>query len=179
MNRKLLLLLGSLVVILFSSCDDELGGLGTIDDLQVEKEMLIPYLPVTDTTVVQSVSLVDAIENGLGSDQTLGQVEKVQIDAVHIDFLSANNQENFDFLEYANMGVQTSALEYLNIASIDSVVPGSTALDLTTGELYIDDYAMSDTLELVWGAKSYEPVDSLKVKTKITFSVKLKILSDD
>ncbi len=176
MSRKLLLLGAAFLIIFASSCDKVLDKLGQIDGLKIEQGLKISYLPVGDTVVTEGTSLRKAIEGNLKLGETIDQIEKVTIDSLYVEFIGADDQENFDFLDHAGMAIQADSLNQVDIASINSVPEGATSLVLNTNELYIDDYAKADSLTLHWNFKSTEAVNNLKINTTIIFSVKLKVV---
>lgn len=182
MNKKFLFLPLILITILFGSCskddsvDDVIDRLRTLNDIPATADLAIEYLPINifAIPIETSLDLKQLIENELGTDEVLNQVKEVELDELIIDLVSADDQENFDFLESVTLGIKTDDLPYKEVATLENVPTGVTSFDLNTmDELFIDDYAKSETLKLVIKFKSTQDAVNLNIKMKMKFDAKL------
>lgn len=179
MKKKFLFLPVVLITILFSSCssdDDVIDRLRTLNDIPANADISIEYLPINifEIPIEKSLDLKQLIEDELGTDEVLNQVKEVELDNLVIDFVSADDQENFDFLDSVTLGIRTDDLPYKEVANLDKVPTGVTSLDLNTmDDLYIDEYAKSETLKLVIKFKSTQDAVNLDIKMKMKFGAKL------
>ncbi|MDQ7916711.1 hypothetical protein RBU60_03920 [Mesonia sp. MT50] len=179
MNKKLLFLPVVLMTILFSSCsddDDVIDRLRTLNDIPANAEVSFDYLPINlfEIPVETSLDLRQLIENELGTDEALNQVKEIELDDMDIVLVSADDQENFDFIDSVTLGIRTDDLEYKEVAILDEVPTGITTLDLnTTDGLYVDDYAKSESLKLVIKFKSTQDASNINLKLKMKFDAKL------
>ncbi|MGO3182710.1 MAG: hypothetical protein ACTIJ9_07755 [Aequorivita sp.] len=179
MNKKFLFLPLLLIIILVSSCssdDDVIDRLRTLNDIPANADLSIDYLPINifAIPIEQSLDLRQLIEDELGTDEVLNQVKEVELDNLVIDLVSADNQDNFDFLDSVTLGIRTDDLPYKEVATLDDVPSGETSLDMNTiNDLYIDEYAKSETLKLVVKFKSTQDAVNLNIKMKMEFDAKL------
>ena len=91
-----------------------------------------------------------------------------------IELVSADNQDNFDFLESVTLGIRTDDLPYKEVATLDNIPSGLINLDLNTAEgVYIDEYAKSESLKLVIKFKSTQDAVNLNLRLKMKFDAKL------
>lgn len=176
---KLLFLPVILMVVIFSSCsgdDDIIDRISTLNDIPADAELSIDYLPVNlfEIPIEQNLDLRQLIKDQLGVDGTLNQVKDVELDAMVIELISADNRDNFDFLDSVILGVRTDDLAYMEVASLDEVPTGVTSIDLNTvNDFYIDEYAKSETLKLVVKFKSTQDVYNLSIKLKMKFDAQI------
>ncbi|WP_026450288.1 hypothetical protein [Aequorivita capsosiphonis] len=179
MKKKFLFLPVVLITILFSSCssdDDVIDRLRTLNDIPANADLSIDYLPINifEIPVEKSLDLRQLIEDELGTDEVLNQVKEIELDDMVIDLVSADDQDNFDFLDSVTLGIKTDDLPYKEVATIDNVPTEVTNLDLNTiDDLYIDEYAKSETLKLVIKFKSTQDAVNLNIKLKMKFDAKL------
>lgn len=179
MTKKLLFLPVILMTLFFSSCsedDDVIDRLRTLDDIPANAEVSIDYLPINifEIPIEQSLDLRQLIENEIGTDEVLNQVKEVELDNMTLELVSADDQDNFDFLESVTLGIRTDDLPYSEVATLDNVPAGVTSMDLNTIDgMYIDEYAKSETLKLVIRFKSTQDASNLNVKLKMEFDAKL------
>ncbi len=172
MNRKTLFLPLLLIAVLFTSCskdddiDDVINNLRTLNDIPANADISVEYLPINlfEIPFEKSLDLRDLIEDELGTDEALNQVKEVELDDMIIEFVSADDQENFDFINSVTLGIRTDDLIYKEVAFLDDVPTGVTSLDLNTiDDLYIDEYAKSETLKLVIKFESTEDANNLNL----------------
>lgn len=179
MKKKLLVLPVILFTILFSSCssdDDVLDRLRTLNDIPANADIELEYLPINifEIPIETSIDLRALLENELGTDEALNQVKDIELDDMDIELISADDQENFDFIDSVTLGIRTNDLDYKEVATLDDIPTGLTTLDLnTTDDLYIDDYAKSESLKLVIKFKSTQDATNIKLKLKMKFDAKL------
>ncbi|WP_417886193.1 hypothetical protein [Zunongwangia sp.] len=181
MNKKLLFLPVLLLGILFTACsdddnvDDVVDRIRTIDDIPVSANASIDYLPINplEIPIETDVNLRDALEDKTGTDETIDQVEDIELDDLSIELVSADEQENFDFVNSVTLGVRTDDLEYKEIAHLDEVPEGQTSIELETTEDYVDEYAKSESLKLVVKFESTDDANNLEVKLNMEFDAKL------
>ncbi|MBW2961219.1 hypothetical protein [Mesonia aestuariivivens] len=179
MKKTYLFLPVLFMTILFSSCsddDDVVDRLRTISDIPINAEVSIDYLPINifEIPVEKDLDLRQLIENELGTDETLDQVEEVELDDMDIVLVSANDQENFDFINSVTLGIRTDDLEYKEVATLDEIPSGATTLDLNTIDgVFIDEYAKSESLKLVIKFESTEDASNLNLNLKMQFDAKL------
>lgn len=179
MKKRFLFLPVILFTILFSSCssdDDVIDRLRTLNDIPADADLSIDYLPINifEIPVEKSLDLKQLLEDELGTDEVLNQVKEVELDNLVIDLVSADDQDNFDFLDSVTLGIRTDELPYKEVATLDEVPAGVTSLDLNTmDDLYIDDYAKSESLKLVIKFKSTQDAVNLNIKMKMEFDAKI------
>ena len=91
-----------------------------------------------------------------------------------IVFLNAEDQENFDFVNSVTLGIRTDDLDYKEVAFLDEIPSGATTLDLNTlDDVFIDDYAKSESLKLVVQFESTEDATDLNLNMEMEFDAKL------
>jgi hypothetical protein len=179
MNKKLSLLPLFLFISLIYSCSETdaiLDKLRTINDIPATADLSIAYLPINlfEIPLEKTLNLRQIIEDELGSDEVLNQVKEIELDDLSIDLISADNQENFDFLDSVTLGIETENLPYVEIANLDVVPTGVTTMDLeTTNDLHIDEYAKSENLKLVVRFKSTQDARNLEIRLRMKFDAKL------
>lgn len=128
---------------------------------------------IFEIPVETDVDLREALEEETGTDETIDQVEEIQLDNLNINLVSADDQENFDFVNSVTLGVRTDNLEYMEIAHLDEVPTGKTTIDLTTTETYVDEYAKSENLKLVVQFESTEDANNLEIRLDMEFDAKI------
>lgn len=179
MKKSLLFLPVVLMTILMSSCssdDDVVDRLTKITDIPANADLSIDYLPINlfEIPIEQNLNLRQLIDDELGSDEALDQVKEVELEDMSIELLSADDQENFDFIESVTLGVRTDELPYKEVATLENIPSGVSILDLkTTDDLYVDDYAKSENMKLVIKFKSVEDAYNLDLKLRMEFDAKL------
>ncbi|MDT0293843.1 hypothetical protein ACFQ3R_10675 [Mesonia ostreae] len=178
MNKKFLFLPVVLMTILFSSCsddDDVVDRLRTIDDIPVSVEETVSYLPINvfDFPIETDVDLRGAIEDELGTDEALDQVDEIELDNMALELVSADDQENFDFIDSVTISVRTNGLDIKQVASLDNVPEGATRIELNTTDDFVDEYAKSDDLKLIIQFTSTEDANNITVKMDMEFDAKL------
>lgn len=179
MKKSLLFLPVVLMTILTSSCssdDDVIDRLTKITDIPANADLSIDYLPINlfEIPIEQNLNLRQLIYDELGSDEALDQVKEVELEDMSIELLSADDQENFDFIESVTLGVRTDELPYKEVATLENIPSGVSILDLeTTDDLYVDDYAKSENMKLVIKLKSVEDAYNLDLKLRMKFDAKL------
>lgn len=179
MNKKFLFFPLILVTILFASCssdDDIIDRLRTLNDIPANADLSIDYLPINIFAIPleTGIDLKQLIENELGSDEVLNQVKEIELDDMVIELVSADNQDNFDFLESVTLGIRTDDFPYKEVATLDNIPSGLTNLDLNTADgVYIDEYAKSESLKLVIKFKSTQDAVNLNLRLKMKFDAKL------
>lgn len=179
MKKKLFFLPVVLLTLIFGSCssdDDIIDRLRTLNDIPANAEINIAYLPINifAIPIETSLDLKQLIEDELGTDEVLNQVKEIELDDMVIELVSADDQENFDFLQSVTLGIKTDDLPYKEVARLDEVPTGVTSLDMNTLDgVYIDDYAKSDNLKLVIKFRSTGDATDLSLKMKMKFDAKL------
>lgn len=178
MKKKILILPMILLGLFFTSCEDDdvLDRLRTLDDLPANADVSVDYLPINIFAIPfeKDLDLKQLIEDELGTDEVLNQVKEIELDDLVIELTSADDQDNFDFLEGVTLGIRTADLDYREVASLNSIPADVTTLDLNTVDgLYIDEYAKSDSLKLVIQFESTEDANNLNVKLKMKFDAKI------
>lgn len=179
MKKSLLFLPFILLTVLVSSCssdDDVVDRLTKITDIPVNADLSLEYLPINlfEIPIEKELNLRQLIDDELGSDQALDQVKEVELEDMSLELLSADDQENFDFIESVTLGVRTDDLPYKEVATLDNVPSGVSILDLNpTDDLYVDDYAKSNSMKLVVKFKSIEDANNLNLKLRMEFDAKL------
>ncbi|WP_121666645.1 hypothetical protein [Mesonia aquimarina] len=180
MNKRIFLLPALFLGLIFTSCseddvEDAVDQIRTIDNISVSETASIEYLPanIFEIPVETELNLRGALEDETGSDETIDQVEDIQLDDLDISLLSADDQENFDFVNSVTLGLRTDNLEYLEVASTDNIPSGSTTIDLTTTDQYLDEYAKSESLMLVIQFESTEDANNLEVELDMEFEAKI------
>ncbi|MCK0124893.1 hypothetical protein MWU76_10825 [Gelidibacter sp. F2691] len=179
MKTKLLALPLLLLTILFSSCssdDDVIDRLRTLNDIPADAEVSITYLPINifALPIEQKLDLRQLIEKELGTDEVLNQVKEIELDDLKLEFIGADDHNNFDFLESVTLGIRTDDLPYKEVATLNEVPKGATRLDLNTVDgLYIEEYAKSESLKLVIKFKSTQDAYKLNINLKMEFDAKI------
>ncbi|WP_194850347.1 hypothetical protein [Nonlabens antarcticus] len=179
MNKKFLVLPLILFAALFNSCsedDDLLDRLRTVSDIPANADLSVDYLPINifAIPIETSLDLRQLIEDELGTDEVLNQVKEIELEDLDIELVSADDQDNFDFIDSVTLGIKTDDLPYKEVATLDNVPNGVTTMELsTTDDLYIDDYAKSESLKLVVKFKSTQDATNLKVTLKMKFDAKI------
>ena len=176
--KKYLFLALTITGLSVSSCSDDdniIDRIRTIDDIPVSVDASIDYLPINpfEIPVETDVNLRGALENETGVDNTIDQVEDIQLDDLEIELVSADDQDNFDFINSVTLGVRTDDLEYKEIASLNSVPTGQTVIELETTDDYLDEYAKSTSLKLVVKFDSTEDANNLKVRLNLELEAKI------
>lgn len=126
MKKSLLFLPVVLMTILTSSCssdDDVIDRLTKITDIPANADLSIDYLPINlfEIPIEQNLNLRQLIYDELGSDEALDQVKEVELEDMSIELLSADDQENFDFIESVTLGVRTDELPYKEVATLENI----------------------------------------------------------
>ena len=179
MTKKLLAVPVILIILFLSSCskdDDVIDRLRTLDDIPANADLSINYLPINifEIPIEQSLDLRQLIENELGTDEVLNQVKEVELDDMTLELVSADDQDNFNFLESVTLGIVTDDLPYSEVSTLYNVPTGITSMILNTIDgVYIDEYAKSETLKLVIKFKSTQDASNLNVRLKMKFDAKI------
>ena len=180
MNKRIFLLPVLFLGLLLGSCNDDdaedvVDRIRTIDDIPVSETATIDYLPINifEVPVETDIDLRQALEDETGTDETINQVEEIQLDDLDITLVSADDQENFDFVNSVTLGVRTDELEYKEIAHLDEVPTGKTMIELSTTDDYLDNYAKSESLKLVVKFESTEDANNLEVRLDMEFDAKI------
>tara|TARA_B100001146_G_scaffold59533_1_gene52402 strand:+ start:160 stop:723 length:564 start_codon:yes stop_codon:yes gene_type:complete len=179
-NKKFFLLPILFVSLFLGSCSDDdveevVDRIRTIDDIPVSETASVDYLPINifEIPIETDVNLRQALEDETGTDETIEQVEEIQLDDLDITLVSADDQENFDFVNSVTLGVRTDDLEYMEIAHLDEVPSGQTMIELSTTDEYVDDYAKSESLKLVVQFESVEDANNLEIRLDMEFDAKV------
>jgi len=168
-----------LMTIFLTSCsddDDVVDRLRTISDVPASAEVSVDYLPINifEIPVETDLDLRQLIEDELGTDEALNQVKEIELDDMDIVLMSADDQENFDFVNSVTLGIRTDDLDYKEVAFLDEIPSGATTLDLNTlDDVFIDDYAKSESLKLVVQFESTEDATNLNLNMEMEFDAKL------
>ena len=168
-----------LMTIFLTSCsddDDVVDRLRTISDVPASAEVSVDYLPINvfEIPVETDLDLRQLIEDELGTDEALNQVKEIELDDMDIVLMSAEDQENFDFVNSLTLGIRTDDLDYKEVAFLDEIPSGATTLDLNTlDDVFIDDYAKSESLKLVVQFESTEDATDLNLNMEMEFDAKL------
>ena len=180
MNKKFFLLPILFLGLFLVSCSDDdveevVDRIRTIDDIPVSETASVDYLPINlfEIPIETDVNLRQALEDETGTDETIDQVEDIELDDLDITLVSADDQENFDFVNSVTLGVRTDELAYKEIAHLDEVPTGQTTIELSTTDEYLDDYAKSESLKLVVKFESTEDANNLEVRLDMEFDAKI------
>ena len=105
MNKKFFLLPILFLGLFLGSCSDDdveevVDRIRTIDDIPVSETASVDYLPINlfEIPIETDVNLRQALEDETGTDETIDQVEDIELDDLDITLVSADDQENFDFV---------------------------------------------------------------------------------
>ena len=180
MNKKFFLLPILFLGLFLGSCSDDdveevVDRIRTIDDIPGSETASVDYLPINlfEIPIETDVNLRQALEDETGTDETIDQVEDIELDDLDITLVSADDQENFDFVNSVTLGVRTDELTYKEIAHLDEVPTGQTTIELSTTDEYLDDYAKSESLKLVIKFESTEDANNLEVRLDMEFDAKI------
>lgn len=172
----------SLSVVLFSiflfSCEKTKDEIRSFEGVPVSTEIELDYLPLNVfdfPTPPIGLNLREAIDNKIGTNNTIDMVEDIKLSMMNLELLNADDHANFDFLDKVKIILKTDALEEKLVAWNESIEDGKTNIDLETTNDFIDNYAKSENLKIIIQYTNNDDVYNLKVKVNMKLDFKSKI----
>ncbi|TXK71062.1 hypothetical protein [Mesonia sp. HuA40] len=177
MRNKLLFLPLLIFSLFFSACsdDDVIDRIRTINDIPVSVNKTVDYLPINafNFPIETSINLRAELEKELGTDEAINQVEEIELDDIDIVLVSADDQNNFDFVDSVTLSVRKDGLDIMQVASLDNVPKGVERISLNTTDAYLDEYISSEDLKLIVQFTSTEDANNITVTLDMEFDAKV------